>query len=401
MSLDISQIAAQVATMAARLRDGLEQWRQRLDKALDVLGDKSIDLNELKAKIARSRGKTTWLVADIVDSLCGCYPPPVAPSDFTILATDGSHIDVDRHQSTRCFLINIGGVRLSYGDQPDAVLENHPRLYSSDEELVLRSPDNSREQPIEGALLGIKRGIEECRHLAEMAAGLPPETPAVALVDGSLILWELASKDQSRFVVEELLDNGFLRYIEELRQLGRDRPLALASYISFPRATDVVNTLRVAICPAETVDTDRCKACETRQCDAVAGVRDRDLFTHILEDGQRSPLFISQSFILDRYPGEQRVYFFYLRVDDEIARIEVPRWVALDARRLELVHSLVLDQCRRGQGYPVALSEAHEQAVLTAADRESFRQLIELSLAEENLPAATSAKSRSKRTRWV
>jgi GNAT superfamily N-acetyltransferase len=401
LSLDISRIAAQVAAMTTRLRDGLQQRRQRLDKALAVLGDESIDLDELKAKIARSRGKTTWLVADIADSLSRSYPPPAAPSDFSVLATDGSHIDVDRHQPTRCFLINIGGVKLSYGDNPSAELGSIPCLYSTDEELVLRSPDGSREQPIEGALLGIKRGVEECRRLAEMAAELTPEVPALALVDGSLILWELASKDQPRFVVEELLDNGFLRYMEELRQLGCGRPLALASYISFPRATDVVNTLRVAICPAEVVDTDRCKACETRECDAVAGVRDRDLFIQILADGQRSPLFISQSFILDKYQGDQRVYFFYLRVDEEIARIEVPRWVALDARRQGLVHSLVLDQCRRGQGYPVALSEAHEQAVLTAADRESFRQLIELSLTEEHLPTTTSAKSRSKKTRWV
>ena len=86
---------------------------------------------------------------------------------------------------------------------------------------------------------------------------------------------------------------------------------------------------------------------------------------------------------------------------DEIARIEMPRWVARDENLLNLVHSLVLDQCRRGQGYPVALSEAHEQAVVTAADRENFWQLVESSLIEEKLPSVSSAKSRSKRTRWV
>jgi len=75
--------------------------------------------------------------------------------------------------------------------------------------------------------------------------------------------------------------------------------------------------------------------------------------------------------------------------------------VARDESRLNLAHSLVSDQCRRGQGYPVALSEAHEQAVVTTADRENFWQLVESSLLDEHLPTPTSAKSRSKRTRWI
>jgi NurA-like 5'-3' nuclease len=88
-------------------------------------------------------------------------------------------------------------------------------------------------------------------------------------------------------------------------------------------------------------------------------------------------------------------------VDDEIARVEIPQWVAMDENLLNLVHALVLDQCRRGFGYPVALSEAHERAVVTAADRESFWQMVESSMIEEKLPSITSAKSQSKRTRWV
>jgi hypothetical protein len=49
----------------------------------------------------------------------------------------------------------------------------------------------------------------------------------------------------------------------------------------------------------------------------------------------------------------------------------------------------------------VALSEAHEQAVVTGADRENFWQLVESLMTAEHLPTPTSAKSFSKRTRWV
>ena len=182
--------------------------------------------------------------------------------------------------------------------------------------------------------------------------------------------------------------------------MNEDKNLALASYISFPRSADVVNALRVAICPNDPLDTDRhCKDCEKRECDAVAGVQDGELFSDLLAEGERSALFTTQSSVVRKRYGEHWVYFFYLRLDDEIARVEIPQWVARDENRLNLAHSLMLDQCRRGQGYPVALSEAHEQAVVTGADRANFWQLVESSLVEEHLLTPTSAKSQSKRTR--
>jgi hypothetical protein len=62
---------------------------------------------------------------------------------------------------------------------------------------------------------------------------------------------------------------------------------------------------------------------------------------------------------------------------------------------------LVLDQVKRGQGYPAALSEAHEQAVITGADRENFWLLTESFLEDEKLPTTGSAKNFSKKVRWV
>ena len=116
----------------------------------------------------------------------------------------------------------------------------------------------------------------------------------------------------------------------------------------------------------------------------------------ILKKGKRSSLFINQSSVVREHYGIHRIYFFYLKSDEEIARVEVPQWVATNPELLNLTHSLVLDQCQRGQGYPVALSEAHEQAVVTGADRENFWQLVESSLIEEHLPTSGSAKARAK-----
>ncbi|HEY32719.1 MAG TPA: DNA double-strand break repair nuclease NurA [Dehalococcoidia bacterium] len=396
MALDLSKIVTQVAAMVARLRADSRERQEHLEYALKVLKLQD-DIERLREKIGASR--TTWLVAGLVDGLNQRYSVPSVPTDFTVIASDGSHIDVDRHRSTRCYLINIGSVTFRYGTKPGAVLDSLPYLYAGDEDLVIAAPgQRGREQPIEGTLLGIKRSVDECRHLVELASALPVDNPTLALLDGSLILWNLEA--YADFVAEELLDKGFLACLEEMRRLSQTKRLALASYISFPRSTDVVNTLRVAVCPKEIVDSDRCPACETRECDALAGVRDRGLFASLLEPGERSSLFISSSKVQQRY-GFHQVHFFYLKLDDEVARVEIPQWVAADEDLLSLTHTLVLDQCLRGHGYPIALSEAHEKAVVTGADAENFWRLVEESMVEEHLPVVGSAKNRSKRTRWV
>ncbi len=298
-------------------------------------------------------------------------------------------------------MINIGTVILHYGASPSASLDSFPHLYSGGEDLVIMPTGvKGREQPIEGTLLGIKRSVDECHQLAELTAELPQDSPTLALLDGSLILWGLEAYPE--FVTEALLDKGFLGYLDDMRKLNNSKKLALASYISFPRSTDVVNSLRVALCPHDPADCDHyCPPNKARECDTVAGVQDRELFSNLLGQRERSAIFISQSSIVRKHYGRHQVYFFYIKVDDEVARVEIPQWVAMDENLLNLVHTLVLDQCQRGHGYPVALSEAHEKAVVTGVDREEFWQLVESFLVDERLPSLSSAKSRSKRTRWV
>ena len=169
MSLNLTRIAAQVGEMVARLKAGSEERQKRLQHALDVLHSRASDFEYLKRKIASSR--TTWLVAGLVDGLDQHYKAPPAPTEFTILATDGSHIDVDRHRSTRCYLINIGTTILHYGVQPSATLDSSPSLYFGDEDLVITPTGvKGREQPIEGTLLGVKRSVDECCQFNQLVA---------------------------------------------------------------------------------------------------------------------------------------------------------------------------------------------------------------------------------------
>jgi hypothetical protein len=383
--------------MVSKFSSGRDERNRRLENAFDKFLAQEGHLEELKAKLTRSR--ITYLVAGLPGGLTGHYPLPALPADFDVLGADGSHLALDRHRSPPCFLVNIGTVALHYGAVPSASLTSHPRLYFTEEDLVLREPgQEGRRQVIDGGLLGIKRAVEECRGLAELAAGVTAGK-VLAMLDGTLILWGLEAYPE--FVSYLLIEKGLLAAFESMRHLNRDRRLALASYISLPGATEVANVLRVALCPQGNPDCDHCPASDNRPCDAVAGIADRELFGRLLGDGERSELFYSQSAVVGKYYGAHRVNFFYLSVGEEIARVEVPAWVAGDSALLDMVHATVLDQCRRGHGYPVALSEAHEQAVVTGADRDNFWQLVESKLASECLPDCRSVKSQRKKTRWL
>jgi hypothetical protein len=49
----------------------------------------------------------------------------------------------------------------------------------------------------------------------------------------------------------------------------------------------------------------------------------------------------------------------------------------------------------------VAISEAHEQAVVRTSDRRVFKDMVAEALGRQGLPSYISEKERSKRTPWV
>ncbi len=401
MALDFLKVASQVEAMADQVVARAPQRGQQLDRAIQEL--RQSDFIALENK--RRRAKTTFLVPGITGPLSLQVPCPALPPDFAVLAADGSHIDVSRHAAARYFLINIGGVELRYGSAPGARLESHPRLYADPEDMAVTDPlDRLRPQLIEGQLLGLMRGIQELQALAALAERLPDDIPALALVDGSLILLSLLGQTFPDYVKRKLLQEQFLPALAQLRSLAERRPLAVAGYISLPNSAEVVNALRVSLCPYDPPDCDaHCRAIRPgdRPCDPVDGLRDRDVLARHLAEGERSGVFSSQSSVVQDWYGEHEARFFYVNVGNEIGRVEVPAWVAQEEDLLSLTHALVVDQSRRGLGYPAALSEAHEQAVVTGRDRQEFARLVEESLQRRGLAPSTSEKDISKRLKWL
>ena len=90
-----------------------------------------------------------------------------------------------------------------------------------------------------------------------------------------------------------------------------------------------------------------------------------------LQPGERSPFWQSSADILDLYQ-DHAVYFCYLHVGAEVARVEVPQWVLEDESLCAMALRIVLTQVQKGYGYPIALAEAHNQAVVRGRDRNPF-----------------------------
>jgi hypothetical protein len=379
-----------LATDALLLVERTTQVRERLmhEAGAELSWSQAVDL---------SRDTASWLFARPVEPFDTVRDLPPRPPDYALVATDGSQIEMDRHGMVACYLVNIGRVFLRYGANPKAKLSSLPALYYRDEDLYLT--DGARRVAIEGNYLSARRDVDEGVALADLADEfLQEDIPAIAMQDGTLVRWTLAGAE--KFVQEHFLQR-YLAYLERMRQRG----IPVVSYISRPRAPEVVGAVRLMFCPD--VDLAKGQGSKCSECSDVRAGRepscnichslvDADIFAEQLGEGQRGPLFISMSRINVEAYGLHLIHFFYMRVGRELARVELPRWVAHDPAQVDLVHTLVYDQCAKGQGYPVALARAHEQAIVRSADRRAFQRMVEGSLLRAEVPATASRKRESK-----
>jgi hypothetical protein len=397
MGLDLSALSRQVRAMSGSLAGEVGDKQQRQQLALGRYLEESEAYAGWARAVDLSRETSAWLLARPVEPLNAIHELPARPPDYALVATDGSQIDVERHGMAACYVINVGRVFLRYGARSAARLTSSPALYYREEDLYLT--DGVRRVAIEGNYLSARRDVDEGVALADLADEfLDGALPCAALQDGTLVRWTLAGAE--KFVQERFL-RPYLAYLDRMRE----RAIPVASYISRPRAPEVAGAIRLMFCPDVKLAEGRgakCSECSdiaagrAPSCQVCQGLTDADVLADTLGEGQRGPLFASMSRVNLEFYGPHLIHFFYMRVGREVARVELPRWVAEDRAAVDLVHTLIYDQCMKGQGYPVALARAHEQAIVRAADRRAFLSMVEGSLLRAELPASDSRKRESK-----
>lgn len=397
MPLDLSTLSKQIRVMSGALAGEVGEKQNRQQLAFGRFLEEAQDYLAWGEAAKLSRESAAWLFAQPIEPLDTVVDLPAPPTAYALVASDGSQVDVERHGIAVCYVINIGRVFIRYGHQPTARLNAEPTLFFRDADLYLQ--DGVRRIPIEGQYLSARRDVEEGIALVGLADEfLTDDLPGIALQDGTLVRWTLANAEQ---VVKDSFLKPYLAYLDAMQARG----IPVASYISRPRSPEVAGTVRLMFCPDIDLQAGRgavCSACSVRAsnqqepCFVCDSLTDADIVGMGLREGQRGPIFISLSRINVESYGDHLIHFFYMRVGREIARVEIPRWVALESAMVDRVHAIVYDQCMRGQGYPVALARAHEQAIVRSADKKAFLQIVENSLLRAELPASSSRKAESK-----
>lgn len=379
--LELGQLVAELGALAGTAQGRGRRTSEQLGAAITqaTLGQPAWDAAYTEDKAAAVR----WDCAVMREGVPGaCVPLPApAPPCYSALATDGSQIPLDRHAVAPCYVVNVGEIALHYGTQERPLLNTRATLFYRDED-VYDSDGFVTERHI-----GQKRSEAEWASLARLMTDNAGRV-ALALSDGPLIL-VFANQREGASEQREAVDK-FCAMLEA----GRVANVPVAGYVSRPGTRDVVGALRVSLC------AEGCRHGSDDLCGQLSRLTDAALFGHLLvRPGDRSPVFGSQSRSLQMYPAPHKICFFYVQTGAEIARVEVPQWVADSPALLAQVHVLCCDQIIKGQGYPVCLSEAHERAVVRGADRDAFLHLVERAYVNAGVPALATRKALAKRTR--
>ncbi len=297
---------------------------------------------------------------------------PSYDKPYAVVAADGSQVYPDRHRSIPCYLLNSGVVHFMYGATSSAHLFSVPRVYTQiDEPTGSEDLVNCHRTELE-----LEAGLTYSRS----ACAANPSVPLLFLADGSLIFWYLESKSPS------IKDRFFKRYIELFEQFYQSG-IPYMSYISLPKARDLVSLFKNGT--AHTLFPKHAASWDT--------LIDTDIMHFFLPVGSRSAVFTPHSRLLALYPEHLRPSFVYIRNEDEIARLEIPAWVLGNEEMLTRALRIVQDQCLKGNGYPIALSEAHEQAVVRAEEKEFFFTMVSQIGVQHKWSQHQSQKSLKKR----
>lgn len=389
--LDFTKLSSKISNISLELSQESESRKNRLIRAIQVHNEAIENDVKLGEKLVHYIDKFPWMVGRPLERIDGIKDLPNLGIDkFTVVSTDGSQITPSHHEIALCFLINVGLIMYTYGTGEKPIQESEPFIYESDEDefaISKKTPSNFSED-----VIAIRRMLAEMRELKNLCQKAKDRGhPTIAMVDGTLITWNISNQMWPEEYQDRILQK-FLTILDEIKELG----VPVCGYISNSRRNDFVNLLRVQLCPYKEIDCENLCA-EKEACDEIVPLYDRQIWLKKLAVGQRSPVFASSAKILDKYQSHQ-ICFFYINVGkDEIARIELPRWVTDDEKSLDLVHFLVFDQAQKGMGYPIVIQEAHNQAVVKSSDRAQFYSILSRKMINSNMTVSLSNKELKKR----
>ena len=369
MPVNFQQIYARIKEIAEGADESKRTLEERRIEARELLSKFASELDLLRQKVEAAKAVDANLrcATPLKESLASFRPPPVSVTDAAVIAADGSQVNPDRHAAIQFCIINVGGIimKLNSGEAPTISTETE-LLYGDD--LL---PNGS---PMSDGMVALKRDLSERMTLDELSKDINGQV--VTFTDGPIELWGAKGDDPQAYA------NFVEKYLGVLSRL-HSRGVVTAGYVEKPSADLVVRLLEIATTSDEEIQ-------KLRDYHPLHGVSDRWLYGErenpLLPPGHRSAVFGLQSGSEKKYKGALSLHFFYLNVGTEghpwPVRVEIPRWVADDQKKLDLLHGVLVEQCKMmgSRPYPYLLHRAHETALVRHEEKEQIEQLLVLEL---------------------
>jgi hypothetical protein len=369
MPIDYQQIYTRIKEIGAGARERKKTLDERRVKARDLLTAYNSELDLLRSKVdtAKQADANTRCALPLNENLASHYPPPVSDIQATLIAADGSQINPDRHAAIQFCVVNVGAIqmKLNSGETPEIFTETE-LLYGDD--LL---PNG---YPMSEGLVALKRDLAERSKLEELSKGI--KGSVVTFTDGPIELWGAKGEDANSY------EDFVQKYLGVLSRL-QSRDVITAGYVDKPSADLVVRLLEIASADNEQIQ-------KMKEFHPLRGVSDRWLFGEhknpLLPSGHRSAVFKIQSSSEKKYKGVLELHFFYLNVGTDghpwPVRVEIPKWVADDKSKLDLLHGVLVEQCRMmgSKPYPYLLHRAHETAVVKMEEKQQIENMLAMEL---------------------
>ena len=371
MAIDFQQIYERIKEIGKSVQERRETLEKRREIARSLFNAYAENLDGLRQKVdaALQQDSNIRCAYPLDEFLDMRVPVPDTPMDATLIAADGSQVVPDRHSAVQFGLVNVGAIalQLNSGATPDVFTDSE--LYYGDDLMTDFGTTLSE------GMIALRRDLAERTKLADLAKKY--KAPVITFTDGPIELW--GNKDPNN---AKRYEEAVHQYLGALSRL-QEKDVVTAGYVDKPGANLVVRLLEIMQAPADVLD-------KLKTYHPLLGVTDLWLFGEkknpLLQPGERAAVFELQSKSKMLYKGVLGLHFFYLNVGTDghpwPVRVEIPKWVADDPRKLDNLHAVLVQQCRvlGSKPYPYLLHRSHEVAVVSHDEKRQVEQMLTLEL---------------------
>jgi hypothetical protein len=390
--LELEKLSDEVEKMAQGAYQLRQESSELLEDLLQKLAAHATAWSKIHSSLRQAKDELglKWYRSarplETVEPLDAVVAPPPAPAEATLIASDGSQILPSRHGAYLYSVINIGTIVYHHGRGCAPKQSTFP---------VIDYPNGGGGEDTfadDGAIVNIRRDLAEIETLVAQAEALSGNgLPVLALLDQRLLYWPVGSggNDEGKRVL-----TGW----QAAMRRARECQCLLAGYIDRPGKRSVITML-------QTLDINKpgFDSATLLTPPGGAALTDVQLFRYLLkEPGQRSKVFVDISQQNEQFAlndADNEVCFFYVNSGApgrQLARVDIPLWVASDPALVDLVHGLVHNQCQIMGGYPYVLTRADELAVVGSRDRENLEMMIATAMERYGLYGSVTSKQSGK-----